>query len=495
MALRLGNRSRYPRRFLLAGAALVLGSAAVLGQYGGANLDPWWEAGEGVALPLWVTFPNPSGAVMVMNSEGQIETAHHPFFEPLGNNGRACVTCHQPSNAMSLAVSQVQERWRVTQGKDPVFAAVDGSNCPNLPQAQKASHSLLLTRGLVRISQPWPARDGAGKPIDPEFTIEVVRDPTGCNTDAVYGLHSAHPAVSVFRRPRVVGNVRFVLDQPLLADANAPAAFAGRLTADGRDTTLADQAIDAAHAHEQSGRALTPEELRGITAFESQLFVAQTADNTAGDLAEVDGPLGAWSLGRSDSGRASAARSDPHRPIFFEAAYWSDGGRGESHTAAGSFRASVARGNAIFSTRTFAMKDADHAPAATGTCATCHNAPMSGSNLANQAMNVGTTVQPYSGNLADLPLFKITCKQGLGQPYAGRTVYSTDPGRALVTGKCSDVGSIVMQQFRGLAARAPYFSNGSAATLRDVVDFYDQRFDIGLTESEKKDLTNFLSVL
>ena len=52
-----------------------------------------------------------------------------------------------------------------------------------------------------------------------------------------------------------------------------------------------------------------------------------------------------------------------------------------------------------------------------------------------------------------------------------------------------------MGQFRGLAARAPYFSNGSAGTLRDLVDFYDRRFNIGYTEQEKVDLTNFLSTL
>ena len=34
---------------------------------------------------------------------------------------------------------------------------------------------------------------------------------------------------------------------------------------------------------------------------------------------------------------------------------------------------------------------------------------------------------------------------------------------------------------RALASRAPYFHNGSAATLEDVVDFYDTRFSIGLT--------------
>jgi len=58
-----------------------------------------------------------------------------------------------------------------------------------------------------------------------------------------------------------------------------------------------------------------------------------------------------------------------------------------------------------------------------------------------------------------------------------------------------DVGSIVMQHLRGLAARAPYFSNGSAKTLREVVDFYDRRFDMKLTDMEKDDLVNFLGVL
>ena len=48
---------------------------------------------------------------------------------------------------------------------------------------------------------------------------------------------------------------------------------------------------------------------------------------------------------------------------------------------------------------------------------------------------------------------------------------------------------------RALAARAPYFSNGSAATLRELVDFYDRRFNIRYTEQERIDLVNFLSVL
>lgn len=50
-----------------------------------------------------------------------------------------------------------------------------------------------------------------------------------------------------------------------------------------------------------------------------------------------------------------------------------------------------------------------------------------------------------------------------------------------MTGRCADIGSITMQQFRGLAARAPYFVNGSARNLRELVDYYDRRFDMKLS--------------
>jgi len=40
-----------------------------------------------------------------------------------------------------------------------------------------------------------------------------------------------------------------------------------------------------------------------------------------------------------------------------------------------------------------------------------------------------------------------------------------------------------------------YFSNGSAATLRELVDFYDRRYTIGYSEQEKQDLVNFLGAL
>jgi cytochrome c peroxidase len=77
----------------------------------------------------------------------------------------------------------------------------------------------------------------------------------------------------------------------------------------------------------------------------------------------------------------------------------------------------------------------------------------------------------------------------------GATVQTTDPGRALVTGLWADVGKLKGPILRGLAARAPYFHNGSAASLGDVVTFYDKRFNVGFTAQEKADLIAFLNTL
>jgi cytochrome c peroxidase len=77
----------------------------------------------------------------------------------------------------------------------------------------------------------------------------------------------------------------------------------------------------------------------------------------------------------------------------------------------------------------------------------------------------------------------------------GDTVRTTDPGRAMITGKWADVGKFKGPILRALAARAPYFHNGLASSLEAVVDFYETRFGIGLTAREKADLVAFLRAL
>jgi cytochrome c peroxidase len=95
-------------------------------------------------------------------------------------------------------------------------------------------------------------------------------------------------------------------------------------------------------------------------------------------------------------------------------------------------------------------------------------------------------------DIGDLPVFTLLCVSG---PNVGKTYTVTDPGRALISGKCADIGKLKGPILRGLAGRAPYFHNGSAATLLDAVNFYNLRFTIGLTPAQMSDLAAFLQTL
>jgi hypothetical protein len=428
-------------RFAFGALALLASIAVVTAQsgrsYGGNQV--WWNAGDGGILPWEEDYDDPTGQLTILNTTGFIHTKNHAFFEPLGVNGRACVTCHQPSNAMSLSAAAARTRWAASHGKDPLFAAVDGSNCPDLPQQSASSHSLLLDRGLIRISLPWPPAN-----VQPEFRLEVLRDPTGCN-------HSPG-AISVYRRPRVAANLKHVIAGP------AGMSF----MADSREPSLRAQAINAALLHEQAQAPPNPAELRQIIDFETQIYVAQSADIRGGLLDEKAGP---GSLGPE---KLSAAVSGLPAAMSFEV--WKKPKPGEDGGVQREFRASVARGSDLFFSRRSGLVS----------CASCHQPGTT------RWMDIGTT--NFDG-APDLPLFRITCEA------SGRVVHTQDPGRALISGKCADVGAIVVPQLRGLAARAPYFSNGSAQTLRNVVEFYDKRFGLRYTEQEKQDLVNFLSAL
>src|SRR5262249_21425636 len=89
----------------------------------------------------------------------------------------------------------------------------------------------------------------------------------------------------------------------------------------------------------------------------------------------------------------------------------------------------------------------------------------------------------------DLPLYT------LRNLATGQVRKTSDPGRALLSGKWKDIGKFKGPVLRGLAARAPYFHNGLAADLEAVVDFYETRFSIGLTARQNADLGAFLEAL
>ena len=141
-------------------------------------------------------------------------------------------------------------------------------------------------------------------------------------------------------------------------------------------------------------------------------------------------------------------------------------------------------------------------PAVPGSsCATCHNFAQAGSDVLERSQrDIGTGGHgaaiggpPLS---KQLPICKLTRPPGsfLWDPTL-TTVMTNDPAKALITGRCRDIGSRTVPSLRGLAAHEPFFIDGSARTLLDLVNVYDKRFAIGLTPQEKSDLVSFLEAL
>jgi cytochrome c peroxidase len=165
-------------------------------------------------------------------------------------------------------------------------------------------------------------------------------------------------------------------------------------------------------------------------------------------------------------------------------------------------RRSIARGEDLFNTTNInitgvaGLNDALNVASIPGFCGTCHDTPNVGNHSVKAPLNIGIAdtgaKSPPALDISGLPVFTLTCMKGA---LAGQVFTVTDPGRALISGQCADIGKLKGPILRGLAARAPYFHNGSAATLLDVVNFYDRRFSIGFTGRQKNDLVNFLNAL
>lgn len=467
---------------------------------------------------LWqpyMEFANDFGAVGVATNGQPLRTKGHPFFEPLNESGRACITCHQPRDGMSLSVDTARKIWAEQGSNAPLFDVWDGANCPNLPRGERESHSLLLDRGLIRIARPWPVRDFDGQPVEAEFTIEVVQDPTGCNLDPVYGIKSDTPMISVYRRPRPVANLRFLetprIDrnaktmQPMDRDPVTHARSSMSMMADARITSLRMQNQGAMREHLQFLDGMPDEKMEVLLAFQRAIHVAQARSNGAGDLDEPGGPSG-LGINSMVTGTSHLSGNDRDAGTFFLMEEWRKGGAREGITPAErAFRGSVVRGydlfflEPLFITETPGVNNIRLGSPFKQTCGFCHNTQLTGHDNVPGWMDIGTNNFPHTQHAdrsSDLPMFKVTCKPSAPpHPYLGRVIFTRDPGRALVSGKCIDVGGTVMQQFRGIASRAPYFVNGSASTLREMIDYYDRRYLIGFSDQDKQDLINFFSVL
>jgi len=441
------------------------------------------------SLPNLFPFPNESGFVETYNVHHGPINLTGAFFQSLGTNGRSCSCCHRPAEGWSISAAEVRHRFLTTQGLDPIFHTNDGSVCDHnirtgTLEERREAYALLLSRGLIRIAIQVP--DGA------EFTVERVKNRYGCDDTST---------LSMYRRPLPATNLNFL--STVMADGRESSPLTGTQTItypDPDDALRADlrhQAMDATTGHAQ-GAVPTDAQLDDIVDFETSLRTAQAIDYFAGELND-DGARGGpealafqrFFIGINDSFPPSFDLNPTGKAfnpnIFRLFKEWEDSlGR----------RASIARGEELFNSKPITISgvgginDVQGLPGSfSGTCGTCHDTPNVGNHSVSAPLNIGVSDPDSPLDVDYLPVFT------LKNIATGEIVKTTDPGRALITGKWMDIGKVKGPILRGLASRAPYFHNGSARTLEDVINFYDKRFQIGFTEREKSDLVAFLSAL
>jgi len=435
-------------------------------------------------------FPNSAGQQATYRIGGGRVDLNGPFFQPLSSTGRSCGSCHRPSQGWTISAEDVKARFEATKGGDPIFRTSDGSNCDHdidtsSVEGRRAAYRLLIDRALIRIALPVPANG--------EFEVAGVENPYGCSDRRV---------LSMYRRPLPTTNLRFLTG--VMWDGRESGA--GDLVAN-----LAHQAMDSASLHAQTTAPLTIERQQAIVRFEMSLATAQAFDREAGAL-DADGASGgpvalatktmpAFFIGIND-----ARAGDPHSIKaenairLFDA--WSKLPYGRVYNEVqdqkdpqANRRDRIARGQVLFDQKPFdirgvaGLNDILNLPSITGACGTCHNSPNAGNHSVPDAMNTGVADLNGPLDVGYLPVIRLRNRS------TQEVKLTTDPGRALVTGLWRDVGKVKTPVLRGLAARAPYFHNGSARSLAEVVDFYDRRFHIGFSARERDDLVAFLSSL
>ncbi|HTZ48964.1 MAG TPA: hypothetical protein VMH20_15335 [Verrucomicrobiae bacterium] len=492
-------------------------------------------------LPQMSTTLDNTGQTTTYFPGGAVTTANEAFFQSLGTNGRTCFSCHQPQNNWSITPTTLLATYVATLGKDPVFAPVDGADCPNRGTAANKfglnfiqARIELFTRGNFRIALPPPG--------NPQWaSVTVTSDPTGCELSSVYGINNpANPTLSFYRRPLPATNVIYT-SPGVRKDSNGNPI--PNIMWDTREASLESQFVDATLTHAQAAVPPTPAQAMQGAAFQSGSFTAQTYNFVAGDLTGADGsgatggPVALYNYSNTTlPGKNAFAGgcalnvlpcpgsliSNAPNPGFQETTAFTTYNGGNT-TAAEAMRASINRGQVIFNTRAFTvngvtgLNDIGRTVAASqvATCSTCHDNANVGNDAFNDPKHLGVGDNSYisaaqaSANgsstlpmTPDKPVFTFLCPQGSINYFSNPVVVNgvtydeyqtTDPGVGWITGSCNDLGKFKVTSLRGIGARPPFFHGGEAATMNDVIVFYNNRFNIGLSAQDIQDLVNFMN--
>jgi len=375
-------------------------------------------------LPNNFPFLNGAGTAATFSTAGFVDLTN-AFHVPQGSNGRSCESCHLPQVGWSIRPIDVELKFLLTQGNDPIFNPMDANS--------------MLRKGLFRRGGTIPA---AG-----EFFIASFDDPLGAGASAT--------TVQAFRRPLATANFHIAQnigwhDQNTNGSGNV---FQGL-------KTQADGNIKGG----QEGSPPSDDTLNSIANYELGLAFAQQFSFSAGLLTACGAKGGPENL---------SAQVQVKGPFdLFDA--WRDLKPGSCGTrAVDRKRAQIAHGQDVFNSIG---------------CNGCHSAANNGSNVDGRLFDIHASQVQH--RKPGMPLYTMQNKQ------TGETRQTTDPGRALRSGKWADMDRFKVPSLRGLSARAPYFHNGIAANLDEVVAHYEAelgfKFD---TAADRAALIAFLEAL
>jgi hypothetical protein len=384
-------------------------------------------------LPNNFPFLNGAGLSAVFSKQGSISLTNE-FNTPQGTNGRSCATCHAVSSGWDLTPLDANVLFLLTEGTHPLFNVID-ANTPtsdvSTVEARRASYSMLLQGKFLRLRKPLATA---------EYTVIEAHDPFNFGTTS---------NLLFFRRPLPSANFR---SHTVMWDG------ANTVGTDLRAGLVKQATSNVTGA--QQGAPAAPEVISAIVDQEMGFSHAQILMFGVGRL-DVDGAHGG----------PEAASAQPLVAGRFDLY---DAWIGSSQPK----RAQIARGQEIF----------NNVNVASGRrCAGCHSAANNGQNVNGTMFDIGTS-NPERAK-ADMAVYTLRNKTTLEMKE------TTDPGRGFVNGVWADLNKFKTPNLRGLAARAPYFHNGIAATLLDVVRFYESSLGFVFTPAEEADLVAFLTAL
>jgi cytochrome c peroxidase len=401
---------------------------------------------RGGRLPNNFPFLNGAGTAATFSTAGFVDLGN-PFHLPQGTNGRSCESCHLVQAGWSIRPIDVELKFLLSGGTDPIFNPLD-ANSPTPDESswakRYASYSM-LRKGLFR--------RGGNVPANAEYEITAVDDPLGAGGSLT--------RFEAFRRPLATANFHIARnvgwhDQNTNGSSDLHLGLAGQVAGNVTGS--------------QQGSPASAETIESIVVYEEGLRFAQQSVFGLGSLTACGGQGGAENL--------SAQPPINGRFNLYDA--WIGLVPGScGPKSADRKRTQIARGQEIFNSTNANGRS----------CRGCHNAANNGSNVNGTLFDIGASKAELRE--PGMPLYTLRKKNT--EPAQLRQ--TTDPGRAIRSGLWADIDKFKVPSMRGLAARPPYFHNGIAKTLNDVVRHYEVAMDFEYTQQEREDLVAFMEAL